>query len=407
MSTIGTDQGGAAAPAEFDLSSLIGEIGKNFDTWFGADRKADSIGDNAAAFSDALINSSNILKGGLDENQSNIESGYDAVRAIKDAGLNDIVSILTGGTQASDAELTDAFMKYGQFILPRLQQYKGGMNDATNTFVNNIYDTSREATGIYQQGAGDVNEVYKPYTDSGIKALQYMTSILGQDPSQLDPAQQRAYQKIKDQALATLAASGLRGAGRGGVAAVNEGLAEAMANFESDNRDRMDRAATALNSQGYNASNATAANIKNLTDSVANLAYKTGQQASQQRFNTASDNNAKDLSVATDIGSKQYATQNKIADQNLRTSGDVANTVGSYYDNIGDIEGNRYGSRGNTALLKATSDAAAAGNAGTLDYYTTTAQDKVKNDAIGKISNSLSEYLKKNSGLLIGAPKNG
>lgn len=74
----------------------------------------------------------------------------------------------------------------------------------------------------------------------------YLRSVMGQNPNQLFPWQKTALDDTIRNANATLAASGLRGAGRAGVATVNEATRRATEGFQRTNQGRSDSAASSL-----------------------------------------------------------------------------------------------------------------------------------------------------------------
>lgn len=348
----------------------------------------------SAAYADAVANSADILNRGYDAQLGYIQEGSDALRGISDAGLVDITNVL----EDTDSEYADAlraaYGSYGNYMLPQLDQYGNQMQGATGQFVDDIFGTAQSTAGILQDGSGEYAETLSPYSDQGIKALQYLSSVMGADPSQLDPAQRRLWEDRKRDALATLAASGLRGAGRGGVAAVNEGMAELDAQMFQQNRDRADRAAYELNRTGYGANRSVADNSMRLADSVADLTYRTGQQAGQQRFNTASDIAKTGFRLGQDVGNKQFDSESNIARHGSQTGGQKANTVSNYYGNVAGIEGGRFQSMADTELAKASADASAAGVIGQTRYNTDTANSAITNRGIGEVTTVLSKAAK-------------
>jgi hypothetical protein len=106
-------------------------------------------------------------------------------------------------------------------------------------------------------------------------AVAYLQRVMAADPSVLTPEQQRGMADYDRTAAARLAASGLRGAGRAGVAAVNEGRAGYMADLYGQNQRRSDAAAQRL-SGGYFDANDNQAAIDRDTGRATGEAARSG-----------------------------------------------------------------------------------------------------------------------------------
>lgn len=106
-------------------------------------------------------------------------------------------------------------------------------------------------------------------------AIAYLQRVMAQQPDQLTPDQQRGLDDYQRNANARLAASGLRGAGRAGVASVNEGRAGFMSDAYSQNQRRSDAAAQRL-SGGYFDSNDNLASLDRDTARAGGTAAATG-----------------------------------------------------------------------------------------------------------------------------------
>ncbi len=211
-------------------------------------------------------------------------------------------------------------------------------------------------------------------------ALNYQAQAMGQDPSQLNPSQLRAQEKYRRDAIARLASSGLRGAGRAGVAAVNEGDAALTAQFFDQNQQRADRAASELGGRGYNA---------------------TGQVATN-RYNTGADVAKTGLNLAQDIAGKGLQARQTGATERLNTGRKISDLTGQYYSNMSNIEGGRSGNRGTNVLNKAVSNAAATSASAGTDYNTQIANSDLKGTAMGNITTAISDAIK-NGGTVQGS----
>lgn len=191
--------------------------------------------------------------------------------------------------------------------------YDSGMAAALNSGANEI-----------RTGYSNMAETLDPYVTAGEQGLNYLQQQMGLDPAALTPSQQRMADKYLRDSNARLASSGLRGAGRAGVAAVNDGMASLGATFYDQNLARQGAAASSLNSTGYGAAGALATGQKNLGETLGTLVYGTGEkQASSMKdygykVGDLKYNSGKDI-AATTLNLKQ-----KSADQALNSSNDVS-----------------------------------------------------------------------------------
>lgn len=385
---------GSSPGGGFDLGSIVSgaiDIAGNF---FGTKSQVSGNEEAAKNYAEAITNSANVLNQGYDEQLGHIEAGSDALREISDSGLTDVTGILSGTDEQYRDAVRDAYSAYGQYIVPRVDQYGNEVVAATDQFVDDIYGTAADTAQQYQQGAGDYAASMVPYTAGGEKAMQYLNSLMAIDPNQLTPEQRILYDNAKRDAMATLASSGMRGAGRGGVASVVEGMNSLEADLYAQNQARADKAAYEVARTGYGAQSKVSDNAQRMTDNVADLTFQTGQQAAQQGFNTGTNLAHTRMKAAEKIGDRQYSGERDIATHGSKTGQTTANVVGDYYGNIGQIEGARHQARGNTALGKAASSASAAGNVGATNYNTSTANANLKNQGIGAITTAASKFAK-------------
>jgi len=111
-----------------------------------------------------------------------------------------------------------------------------------------------------RQGNQLAQERYAEQARLSAPAIAYLQKVVAQDPNVLTPEQQRGMADYQRGAQARLAASGLRGAGRAGVASVNEGAAGYLADAYGANQRRSDQAAQRL-AGGYFDSNDNMASL--------------------------------------------------------------------------------------------------------------------------------------------------
>lgn len=379
---------------DLDLGNIVSGAVDIAGSVFGSESQREASAAASDSYAEAIQRSADIMGAGYDTQLGHLEEGSDVLRAVSDAGLTDV----TGQYQMTDEEfaqaMRDAYSTYGQFILPRVDEYGREVFGATDQFIGDIGATAQTAGDILVSGSEGFQEAYSPYTETGQKALQYLQSVMAADPSQMTPEQRRMYDDAQRNAMATLAASGLRGAGRGGVASVVEGMNALDAAIFDANQARADQAAYELARTGYTATGKQAADTRQLASGLSNLAYQTGQQGAQQKFNVASDVAKTGLNTAFDIGGKQYGAESAIAQHGSGTGQNIAGNIGSYYSNIGNIEGGRHQARGDIALGKAATEASAAGQVGAQDYYRDQADSQLKGNTIGSVTSVLSKVAK-------------
>lgn len=187
-------------------------------------------------------------------------------------GLNALGdSYANATTQAGieyEAKLGDTVSKYGGEIQALADQLGTDFVSAAQVFQDTLDQTGQDyaagegaAAGQYgadrMHGVDALRKEINPYAEGrGTEALDYMRTAMGADPTKLDPAQSRMREEFLRDETARLAASGLRGAGRAGIAAVNSGDADLRARLYTENRDRADQFARNIADTGYRASSA-------------------------------------------------------------------------------------------------------------------------------------------------------
>lgn len=339
---------------DWDIGQIIKDIAP--DILSGAGGLIDSFtrqGENRDAsrnYASGAQASADILKQGYDDQLTHLEGGADYLRDVYGAGLTDTSNILTGAADEYGGALEGAAEGYGGYMIPQVDQYGN----------------------VVMAAADDFAEDYSPYLESGQNAQDYQASVMGTDPSQWTPSQQRLIDEYKRDSLARLAASGLRGAGRAGVAAVNEGDAALRARLYDQNIARADAAANTLGARGYSATGTVAGNRQAATRNVADTR----------------------LGVARDIGGKIYDAGVTGAQAKFNTGGQVAGLTGQYYSNIANTEGGRFQSRGDTAFGKAIADSSARGNITENKAATDFTNSNLRGEAIGQIANVIAGRIK-------------
>lgn len=83
-------------------------------------------------------------------------------------------------------------------------------------------------------------------------AIEYITSTLSEDPSQLSPMQQRQAEEANRLTAQKIRSTSMGGSGRATTAAIRDVQADLRARFIQDNQRRSDAAATSLAPQFFN-----------------------------------------------------------------------------------------------------------------------------------------------------------
>jgi hypothetical protein len=152
-----------------------------------------------------------------------------------------------------------------------LDQYTALINQAMNEAT--AYDN--QATSVY----GGMAAESQP-------AISYLRGVAFSDPYQLTPQQQSARADTLRDASNNLAASGLRGAGRSGVAVLNKAMTDFDNNAYTSNRNRADAANSQLYGENVNANNNIAATDRQTGSARANMLAGQGTAAMQSAQNT-------------------------------------------------------------------------------------------------------------------------
>ena len=207
---------------------------------------------------------------------------------------------LLGQKQASDAN-KDAARTTGQVSQQAANTLKTGYDQQLSALLGVTPELRQNYANRYAGVAG----MYQPYAQGGMSALNNLQGVVSADPNQLTPSQQLAMKDYREGAASRLAASGLRGAGRAGVAAVNEGDAKLRAQMYDTNQRRGDAATTELARYGYNAAGSQATALNNFFSNNATLSATNAQLTG----NTAMDKAKADAAAQGAAGSALVGAQ--------------------------------------------------------------------------------------------------
>ena len=133
-------------------------------------------------------------------------------------------------------------------IIPAVAQLGGAAlaADANRSAAEEARAAAEAQAAAIREGNRLAQARYEQRRAESEPAMAYLRQVMATDPSTLTPQQQRNFDDYMRGAGARLAASGLRGAGRAGVASVNEGAAQFKANAFGQNQARSDSAARTL-----------------------------------------------------------------------------------------------------------------------------------------------------------------
>lgn len=349
----------------------------------------DAAGDNkeaASAYNAATQAAADRVTRGYAEQLGFLEGGADIQAGLNDQALKDVTDRTVQGSQGYGMDTRRNYTQYSDMLRPEFEQFSNGLEDSDTQYRYDLGQLGDEVAGTLEDGSAKFAEEYAPYQAAGEQALNYQQQVLGQDPNQLTRSQRYMMDDYTRDAVATLAASGLRGAGRAGVAAVNDGRGRLMADLFNQNQSRSDAAAGTLGTQGYNATSNVAGNVSSLADKLGDLRLNIGDAAASSRKGTLDKIASTGYDLGNDIATKKLASEENIANNNFDTSKNVAAARGQYYTNLGNIEGQRYLNRGNTAMQTANAEAAATGAIGSTNFNTSTANNTIKNNALGTVT---------------------
>lgn len=387
--------------------------------------------DNAALSGDAA----GIINSGYDAQLAELLGGSDTVAKLYGQGFDASTNWLTdnndrytqalaqalggygGGVQAGttgfQGTMTDADQQFGASMAGGANTYAGSLGGIGNTYSNemggavdeygNIIDTGYNgAIGVLEGGADQFQGQYQPYQQAGTAALGQLQQTMAQDPGTWTPEQARLIDQYRRNAGATLAHSGLRGAGRAGIAAVNEGEAALAAKLYAQNQARSDAATDSLARYGYGSTGAVAGNIQgnanstaNLiqrgTDAVGNAGLAAAKQVADMRsgllqkgtaaqfensnlaagntMKTNAGNAANQYAAQQDLNSKALAANETTASRTGTTGNAIADMISRYYGNLTNLAGQDATATANTALNKSVTSAGAktAGGQGLIN----------------------------------------
>lgn len=349
--------------------------------------------DNNAATADLQQGTqgvSEILKGGYDSQLQALLSSTDELGRINFDAYRKVIDNITRGYQQYATDTRDNYGEYARYMTPAFGRYADDLLSAEQDYRGDIHTTADQASDILTEGSENYGQQYAPYVEAGSDALGYMQGVMNQDPRQMTGNQQRMIDDFQRDSVAGLAASGLRGSGRAGVAAVNEGRAKLMADLYDQNQRRSDSAASTLGNQGFQATGNVANNVQGLADSLADMRYKVGNTAAQSRNNIMNVVAQGGYGLSQDFADKALASETGLATNRLDTNNRLGTTMDQYYGNLANLATTKGQAVGNTNLSKSIADATAAGKNTQAAYATANTNNQQKANTLGNITSVIS-----------------
>jgi hypothetical protein len=361
----------AAAPAAISAGAAL----------VGQSRASSAQQQAAEQSAQASQEAADILGAGYDTQLEQLLAGSATLSDLLGRGFD-----ATTGWQASTADqyaddLGRGVDAYGTAVGQGANRYRDELAQTDARFRNDLYGGVDHFAGIYDAGLDQADALlgegadafgarYAPYEAGGQQALSALSRIVAQDPNDLTLTQRRTVDDFLRSSDARLAASGLRGAGRAGVAAMNEGEAALRAQLIDQNQRRSDAATQQLASMGYGATGAVAGNDMAVASTQARNAAQRGAAIGGALLDAdrlAASNSARTgelaarttLDTTRDTATKGLAANEAAARFRGGINADIGNEIGQYYDRLGSVAANEAGLRAANTMGKATAQAGA------------------------------------------------
>lgn len=233
------------------------------------------------------------------------------------SGLNYGDMLRGSATRYADEMMTGGRM-FADMMGGAADEFDSRLSGAAGDFRTQIGEGAGQYDSAIKAGFGRADEMFSPYSEEGLHALDLLRTVTARGADEMDTSQRRMRDRSIEDMRAGLASSGLRGAGRAGVAVMNEGIADLDANIYDSNQARIDRAMETLSSLGYNATGQRSALATGAADRVGE---------NQRRASDAIAGN--DMSAAELAARTRMATDDLTARTNLDTwergSGQILN----------------------------------------------------------------------------------
>lgn len=386
------------APEGFSISKIIEDnapLISSLGTLGGNYLNNRQIEQDTNSYNRQLQESANTVSQAYDDQLGQREQGYDVLRGYAGGRLNDVSAINNQAVQDYSRNLTDNVGDYSVRVMPAYNRYADTIEKGVDQYGNAMYGVGSNVEGVLTGAESQVNQMYDPYVSSGLEAQQMAVQLMGLDPSQLTPSQQIIRERLIRDSNANMMASGLRGAGRAGLAAQNEAIATQDAQFHDENQRRKDAAMSSLMNTGFNATGQVASNVGNTARQVGNMRLGIGEDVAKTGLrsteNIAQGRQQQEETIADRyFGAGQDSAKTKLQGQETNM-----NLASDYYKNLSDIEGGRFSDRGSAAFGKGITQASTKVQTAANTNSANAAQRSGTNQAFATIGNALGDWAKK------------
>lgn len=387
----------------FDIGQIITDVAPSVIDLAGTLLTNESNSESASNYNSGLKDVADILRTGYDEQLGTVTEGAKALEDLLIKGWYDTSNQVEDAGQQYGKDVRGAYTGYGDQLFPAQQNYAEGLTSSDVQYMLDMGMTEDQIGQLLMTGSEGFRNTLSPYMQTGGEALSYMNSVMQGDPSQLNPYQAKVMDDYKRDIIANLASTGLRSAGRAGVAAYNKGVGDLAADFYQQNQNRSDDMARSLNSQGYGAATNTAQNIQGLYDSLGDLRFKIGTDTAANKLKTGQEIAKSGFDVSKDVASKYLQGEGNVASNTYNTNMALAEMLGKLYQGKGDLTGSVYNTKANTGLQKAVASASAADKGALANYSSDMQNNSNISDAFGKIAGAVQKtasdaFKEKNNG---------
>jgi hypothetical protein len=234
-------------------------------------------------------------------------------------------AIQVGGSLFGQKKAADANKSAAQATGQVSQQSANTLKRGYDQQLSALLGVTPELRANYAARYQGQESLYRPYVEGGMQGLAGIQAVASADPNQLTMEQGRAVEDYRRGAASRLAASGLRGAGRAGVAAVNEGDAKLRGSMFTENQRRGDAAKSDLMRYGYQGTGQTASALNSLYANNATLSATNAQL----QGNTAMDKSRADAAAQSTGGAALVAAQQANGQSWGETMGGLSSVIAS------------------------------------------------------------------------------
>ncbi|KAA5605421.1 hypothetical protein F1188_10995 [Roseospira marina] len=362
---------------------------------YGSSKARDANRQAANDYAVGAQEGADILSAGQVEALDYLLGANDQVRGIFEQALAAGQTQLEAAATAYGAATQGGLASYSDLLQAGLTDYGALTGQTLGATVDTLGQGSRAAMGTVDAGRDAVAAEYAPYQEAGRDALAQLRAVALSDPGALTPSQQRLVEDTRADMRARLAASGLRGAGRAGVATFNDGDAALAARLHDQNQDRIDRATETLGRYGYGATGSVADATQTAALTNANTLLRTaGQQADAITAAGQRMANAR-LDTSRDVAGATLDTARDVASNTQRLSLAGSQMGQDYFRQLADLATSDASLRADATTSIAEAQAGAKSNASYMGAQANIANSDSSNRLYGTLAAISSDAIKK------------